>query len=106
MATITIHAQYYENYSDSATPYWKPKGGQVFEIENILGDMIMYCGDLKEVLTNLVAAQSNEHSKYEYLEHDVDFIGKDLSITAEMLTKEIRNQFNKKQNYETENSNF
>jgi hypothetical protein len=100
MATITIHAQYYENYSDTATPYWKPKGGQVFEIENIFGDMIIYCDDLKAVLTNLVAAQSNEHFKYEYREHDVDFIGKDLSITAEMLTKEIRNQFNKKQNYE------
>ena len=50
MATITIHTQYYENYSDTATPHWKPKGCQIFEIENILGDMIMYCGDLKEVL--------------------------------------------------------
>ena len=100
MATITIHAQYYENYSDTATPYWKPKGGQVFEIENILGDMIMYADDLKEVLKNLVAAKSNEHYKYEYREHEVDFIGKDLSITAEMLTTEIRNQFNKEENYE------
>ena len=29
MATITIHAQYYENYSDTATPHWKPKGGGI-----------------------------------------------------------------------------
>ena len=100
MATITIHAQYYENYSDTATPYWKPKGGQLFEIENILSDMIRYCDNLKEVLTNLVAAKSNEHFKYKYLSHEVDFMGKDLSITTEMLTNEIRNQFNKEENYE------
>lgn len=100
MATLTIHTQYYENYSDTATPHWKPKGGQVFEIENILGDMIMYCEDLKEVLTNLVATKSNEHVRYEYQEHEVDFMGKDLSITTEMLTNEIRNQFNKEENYE------
>jgi len=45
MATITIYTQYYENYSDTATPYWKPKGGQVFEIENIESDLIMYADD-------------------------------------------------------------
>ena len=67
MATITIHTQYYENYSDTKTPYWKPKGGQVFEIENVNGDTLMYCDNLKDHLTNLVAAQSNEHVKFELL---------------------------------------
>ncbi len=93
MATIRIHTQQYEKQSDTNVSYWKPKGGQVFEIENIQGDDIMYCDNLKDVLTNLVAAQSNEHAKYEYREHEVDFIGKDLSITADMLTKEIQTQF-------------
>tara|TARA_S200002703_G_scaffold158117_1_gene167672 strand:- start:336 stop:644 length:309 start_codon:yes stop_codon:yes gene_type:complete len=100
MATITITAQYYENYSDTNVPYWKPKGGQIFEIENIESDLIIYCDDLTEVLTNLVAAQSNEHVKYEYREHNVDFIGKDMSITTDMLVSEIRNQFNKEGTYE------
>ena len=27
MATLRITTQYYENYSDSQTPHWKPKGG-------------------------------------------------------------------------------
>jgi DNA-binding ferritin-like protein len=27
-----ITAQYYENYSDTETPHWKPKGGQVFNL--------------------------------------------------------------------------
>jgi len=100
MATITITAQYYENYSDTNVPYWKPKGGQIFEIENIESDLVIYCDDLTEVLTNLVAAQSNEHVKYEYREHNVDFIGKDMSITTDMLVSEIRNQFNKEGTYE------
>ena len=100
MATIRIYTQYYENYSDTNVPYWKPKGGQTFEIENIESDLVIYCDDLKEVLTNLVAAQSNEHIKYEYREHEVDFIGKDMSITTDMLVSEIRNQFNKEGTYE------
>tara|TARA_Y100001972_G_scaffold123844_1_gene171803 strand:- start:776 stop:1081 length:306 start_codon:yes stop_codon:yes gene_type:complete len=92
MATITIYAQYYENYSDTKTPYWKPKGGQTFEIENVNGDTLMYCDNLKEHLTNLIAAQSNEHVKFEYREHEVDFIGKDMSITADMLESEIQSK--------------
>ncbi len=35
MATLRIFTQYYENYSDSQTPHWKPKGGQTFIIKNI-----------------------------------------------------------------------
>ena len=100
MATLRITTQYYENYSDSQTPHWKPKGGQTFIIKDIEGDMVTYCDNLKEVCSNLVSAKSNEHYKYEYREHEVDFMGKDLSITTEMLTNEIRNQFNKEENYE------
>tara|TARA_B100002019_G_scaffold239516_1_gene214915 strand:+ start:171 stop:449 length:279 start_codon:yes stop_codon:yes gene_type:complete len=91
MATITIYTQYYENYSDTATPYWKPKGGQIFEIKNVRGDMLIYCDNLKEHLTNLVATKSNGYVKYEYRDHEVDFIGKDKSITNDMLEKEIEN---------------
>ena len=94
MATITIHTQYYENYSDSTTPYWKAKGGQTFTIENIEGDLLMYANNLKKVLSDLVSAKSNEHYRYEYREHDVDFVGADTSITAEMLDNGIRKQFN------------
>jgi len=93
MATLRIFTQYYENYSDTQTPYWKPKGGQTFIIKDIEGDMIMYCDNLKEVCSNLVSAKSNEHVKYEYRDHDVDFIG-DEEISIAELTKEVRDQFN------------
>jgi len=93
MATLRIFTQYYENYSDTQTPHWKPKGGQTFIIKDIEGDMIMYCDNLKEVCSNLVSAKSNEHFKYEYREHEVDFIG-DEEISVAELTKEVRDQFN------------
>jgi len=93
MATLRITTQYYENYSDSQTPHWKPKGGQTFIIKDIEGDMIMYCDNLTEVCKNLVSAKSNEHFKYDYRDHEVDFIG-DEEISVTELTKEIRDQFN------------
>jgi len=93
MATLRITTQYYENYSDSQTPHWKPKGSQTFIIKDILGDMIMYCDNLKEVCSNLISAKSNEHFKYDYLEHTVDFI-EDEEISVAELTKEVRDQFN------------
>ena len=100
MATLRIFTQYYENYSDTQTPHWKPKGGQTFIIKNIEGDMFMYCDNLKEVCSNLVSAKSNEHAKYEYREHEVDFIG-DEEISVTELTNEIRDQFNNEGKYAT-----
>ena len=92
MATLRITTQYYENYSDTQTPHWKPKGGQTFIIKDIEGDMIMYCDNITEVCSNLISAKSNEHFKYEYKDHEVDFIGNEEISVAE-LTKEIRAQF-------------
>ena len=85
MATLRIFTQYYENYSDTKTPHWKPKGGQTFIIKDIEGDMIMYCDNLTEVCSNLVSTKSNEHEE----------------ISVAELTKEIRDQFNKEGNYAT-----
>jgi len=93
MATLRITTQYYENYSDSQTPHWKPKGGQTFIIKDIEGDMIMYCDNLTEVCKNLISAKTNDHVKYEYRDHEVDFIG-DEEISVAELTKEVRDQFN------------
>lgn len=98
MATLRIFTQYYENYSDSQTPHWKPKGGQTFIIKDIEGDMVTFCDDLKEVCSNLISAKCNEHVKYEYREHEVDFMG-DEEISVAELTKEIKDQFNNEGKY-------
>ena len=89
--TVKVMAQYFENYSDTNTPYWKPKGGQEFQIV-IDSDTILYSDELKSHLTTLVAAQSNEHHKYEYIEHDVEF-KKPIVLDSEILEGLIQKEF-------------
>ena len=89
--TVKVMAQYFENYSDTKTPYWKPKGGQEFQIV-IDSDTILYSDELKSHLTTLVAAQSNEHFKYEYIEHDVQF-KEPIVLDSERLEKLIQREF-------------
>jgi hypothetical protein len=74
MCTIQVTAQYYENYSDTTTPYWKPKGGVDFHFPldadvalNIPPKMLV------DALTKMVEERSNDYSRYEYLEHEVKF---------------------------------
>lgn len=68
-----ITAQYYENYSDSETPHWKPKGGQQFDVM-VDADDFMYASDTCiEVIQDLLAKQSDSHGKYEYLSYELIF---------------------------------
>ena len=71
---VLVSAQYYENYSDTATPYWKPKGGVDFSFP-VDSDLLMYApeGALESALGRLVEAQSNGYARYEYLSHEVKF---------------------------------
>ena len=74
MISILVSAQYYENYSDSKNPYWKPKGGVDFSFP-VDSDLVMwiYKEDLKNALIKMVEAQSNEYSLYEYISHEFKF---------------------------------
>ena len=73
-AKIKVQAQYFENYSDTNTPHWKPKGGQEF-IFPVSSDWVMYVEkeEMIESIDQMLANYSNEHCKYEYREHDVSF---------------------------------
>ena len=88
MISILVSAQYYENYSDNQTPYWKPKGGVDFSFP-IDSDLVMYAykEDLKSALIKMVEEQSNEYSRYEYIDHEVKF-GK--PIVVEGLGEELQ----------------
>ena len=88
MISILVSAQYYENYSDNQTPYWKPKGGVDFSFP-IDSDLVMYAykEELKLALINLVEAQSNEYSRYEYIDHEVKF---SKPIVVEGLGEELQ----------------
>jgi hypothetical protein len=74
MISILVSAQYYENYSDSKNPYWKPKGGADFSFP-VDSDLVMwiYKEDLKIVLMKMVEEQGNEYSRYEYISHEFKF---------------------------------
>ena len=68
--TVKVMAQYFENYSDT----------------------ILYSDELKSHLTELVAAQSNEYCKYEYIEHDVEFI-KPIVLESKELESLIQKEW-------------
>ena len=87
MISILVSAQYYENYSDNQTPYWKPKGGVDFSFP-IDSDLVMYAykEELREALIKMVEEQSNEHSLYEYIDHEVKF---SAPIVVEGLGREL-----------------
>ena len=88
MISILVSAQYYENYSDTETPYWKPKGGVDFSFP-IDSDLVMYLykEDLREALIKMVEEQSNEYSRYEYIDHEVKF---SAPIVVEGLGEELQ----------------
>ena len=74
MISILVSAQYYENYSDSKNPYWKPKGGADFSFP-VDSDLAIYAckEDLKAALMKMVEEQGNEYSRYEYISHEFKF---------------------------------
>jgi hypothetical protein len=71
---VLVSAQYYENYSDTNIPYWKPKGGMDFSFP-IDSDLVMYAPDsvLENALIKMVEEQSNGYARYEYRSHEVKF---------------------------------
>ena len=74
MCTIQVTAQYYENYSDSNIPYWKPKGGVDFHLP-LDADTALYVHreDLVNAISKMLEEYSNGHSRYEYIDHEVKF---------------------------------
>jgi len=91
MISILVSAQYYENYSDSKNPYWKPKGGADFSFP-VDSDLAIYAckEDLKNTLMKMVEEQGNEYSRYEYISHEFKFSD---PIVVEGLGKELGMMF-------------
>lgn len=91
MISILVSAQYYENYSDSKNPYWKPKGGADFSFP-VDSDLAIYAckEDLKAALMKMVEEQGNEYSRYEYISHEFKFSD---PIVVEGLGRELGKMF-------------
>jgi hypothetical protein len=94
--TIRITAQFYENYAigpngPEGTPHWKAKGGHEFIIKAD-SDLVMYAPNLKDILTEMVADQSNQYERFEYIDHEVQF-SEPSELSAEIFLTKVRNQF-------------
>ena len=85
--TIQVTAQYYENYSDTNTPHWKPKGGVDFHFP-VDDDVVLYTPKdvLENALIKMVEEQGNSHCRYEYIDHQVKFSS---PIVVEGLNREL-----------------
>jgi len=82
---VLIQAQYSENYSENEVPFWKKKGGQVFEIE-IDADLLMY-SDPAKIFTEMLMKHCNEQWKYEYVSHEILFSKPIIIGTADEYKK-------------------
>lgn len=94
--TIRITAQYYENYAigpngPEGTPHWKPKGGHEFTVK-VDSDVAMYALNLKGILKDMVADQSNRYERFEYIDHEMIF-SEPTELSAEIFSTKVRNQF-------------
>ena len=73
---IEVSTQSFVNKSDTATPYWSPKGERVFNLEvdrdNELD--VMYNDRLGESIEAVVASHNDELHKFEVLEWTVRFV--------------------------------
>ena len=74
-ADLRITAQYEENYGDSATPYWKMKGGTEFIIKGIEPDPVMYAapGEAESAIQILLDEYSNGMCRYTLIDWEFIF---------------------------------
>tara|TARA_B110000285_G_scaffold116232_2_gene131700 strand:- start:3031 stop:3345 length:315 start_codon:yes stop_codon:yes gene_type:complete len=77
--TVIITSQYQENYgahdwdgNGDCPQHWKNKGSHLFSIELDI-DLLMYCQDADEVLTQMCAAHNSDHERFIYMEHEVQW---------------------------------
>ena len=91
MATLRILAQYFENYGDTNTPYWKPKMGMEMVVE-VDSDLLMYAENIETVFAKIVDEQSDDHNRFEYISHELIF-HKPIKLDRDRVEQLIRAQF-------------
>ena len=87
---LLIHTQYKENYAahywdgvGDCPQSWKSKGGHIFEIEVDSG-VIMHSSNLESHLQMVVANQSNNFEKFEYVGYELE-IDKPSTLDSDLL---------------------
>ena len=87
---VNVWTQYYENYSDSNVPYWKPKGGRNFTFV-IDSDIIMYSEELvMKGVMEVLEFWSDGGSRFEYVSHEVVFFeSEDITDKLKLMMDEV-----------------
>ena len=87
---LKIQSQYKENYAahdwdgvGDCPQSWKSKGGHIFEIEVDSG-VIMYSSNLESHLQMIVANQSNDFEKFEYIGYELE-LAQPSKLDSELL---------------------
>ena len=96
MATIIVTTQFHENKAFSeGGEAWKPNGSHDFTFE-MNGDVLINIPEklLIEAISNLVAKESNDLERFEYVSHELKF-GQPTKL--EGLMEEIDRICNEKQ---------
>lgn len=90
---LIITAQYYENYGDSNSPHWKPKGSAEFTA-TVSSDMRMYVydSDMKTAIETILAAKCNPMCRYELV--GFEYVDADMPDITTELIETIQNQMN------------
>jgi hypothetical protein len=74
---VHVTTQYYENYGYEihgvSHAAWKPKGSFIFSLKIDLSNLMYAPSECIEVIRLLLADQSNEREKFEYLSHEIIF---------------------------------
>jgi hypothetical protein len=74
---LHITAQVKENYGTPTQPSWKNKNGQTFSL-NVNSDAFMYVEkECINAIKTLLAKESNAMVSYEYVSHELIFMGID-----------------------------
>jgi len=74
MTTLKVLAQYEENYGDTQTPSWRPKGPSHFEIVGVDPDYFLYEKELCiKAIEQLLEEASNDRSRYTLIDWELQF---------------------------------
>lgn len=90
---LHITTQTKENYSSIESPHWKNKGAQMFSV-NVDSDVFMYAeSECITTIKTLLAKRSNNMFSYEYIDHELIFMGVEVLDDSQFET-ELQNVCN------------
>jgi predicted acetyltransferase len=102
--TIRTTAQFFENYNvgpdgfntyGDGQPHWKRKGSVEFTVKAD-ADAVMYCDNLTEILTQMVAEKSTVAERFIYDSHELIF-GDPIQLSADRLVDMMNESFKQPQ---------